>query len=348
MADNNALSRTKVASIIGKGGAKKKLVTANGGTGNCQIYLQHKGQLYQPITASSIEWETERKGSPGKLTFTVYQDGKLAYDYGDTIIFKYLDGTVFYGYLFRLNPDSDGLIQMTAYDQLRYLKNKHTYVYKNKRLDQLVRMIADDFNLRCGELSNTGYKVSRVEDNNALFDIIQNASDDTVLATGKLYCLYDDAGRLMLKNVSELKTDVLIDEDTAQSYDYTGSIDDATYNKIQVYYDDNGTRVFVIAQDGKSQSQYGVLQLTEKAASKGSAKEQAKAMLDMYNAPTRALSVKNVFGNTKVRAGCYVPVMLQLADIKISNYMMVETAKHTWTESEYTMDLKLIGNTFTG
>jgi len=39
-------------------------------------------------------------------------------------------------------------------------------------------------------------------------------------------------------------------------------------------------------------------------------------------------------------------VKLDLEDIKVMNYMIVDSVKHTFKESEHFMDLKLIGGEF--
>ena len=51
--------------------------------------------------------------------------------------------------MFRKKRDKEQIITTTAYDQLRYLKNKDTRVYVNKRADEVVRSIASDFQLNC-------------------------------------------------------------------------------------------------------------------------------------------------------------------------------------------------------
>lgn len=38
-------------------------------------------------------------------------------------------------------------IKVVAYDQLRYFKNKDCYVYENLNLAELLKMIANDYNL---------------------------------------------------------------------------------------------------------------------------------------------------------------------------------------------------------
>ena len=98
-------------------------------------------------------------------------------------------------------------------------------------------MIAADFNLSVGSLDDTGYIIpAKVEDNKTLFDIIQDALDDTMTSRKKMYVLYDDFGRLMLKDIENMKVNILIDETTGQNYTYESSIDDQTYKRMFPYF----------------------------------------------------------------------------------------------------------------
>ena len=49
------------------------------------------------------------------------------------------------------------------------------------------------------------------------------------------------------------------------------------------------------------------------------------------------------FGDTSVRAGTLIPVMLDLGDIKTKNFMLVQKVTHRFDDSEHTMDLVLEG-----
>ena len=128
-------------------------------------------------------------------------------------------------------------MKVTAYDQLRYLKNKDSYNYDKLTVGEVIQMIARDFNLQTGTLADTGYLLSRNEKDSTLFDIILNALDLTMIYTGKIYVLYDDVGKLILENVEDMKLDIVINGETAQDYDYKISIDSNTYNQIRLYYD---------------------------------------------------------------------------------------------------------------
>ena len=74
-----------------------------------------------------------------------------------------------------------------------------------------------------------------------LFDIVQNALDITLLNTGQMYVLYDDFGALALKNIVGMAYNLLINENTAEDYSYTCSIDRETYNQIKLVFDNEET-----------------------------------------------------------------------------------------------------------
>lgn len=311
-----------------------------------ELIIQHKGKIYQPAVQEGITWSTERKNSPGQLTFKVMKDSHLAFAEGDPVRFKVNDKGVFYGFVFKKNRDKEKVISVTCYDQLRYLKNKDTYVFTNKTASQIVKMIADDFRLKTGTIEDTKFKIaSRVESNTTLFDMIGNALDLTLQNKKKMYVLYDDFGKIALKSLSSMKLNLLIDEETGENYDYTSSIDDNTYNKVKLTYDNEktGKREVYIAQSGKHMNEWGVLQYYDTLKKGENGKAKADALLNLYNAKTRSLQVKNVMGDIRVRGGSLVPVILDLGDIKVSNYMLVEKAKHEFKESEYSMTLTLRG-----
>ncbi len=313
-----------------------------------ELYIQHGSQVYAPVVTEGITWETERSGSPGKLTFTVIPDDILVIEEGDAVRFTDGDTPIFYGFIFTLSP-KPGEIAVTAYDQMRYLKNKDTYIYTGKRADEVVRMIAGDFGLNCGSLANTGFVIpSRVEDDKSLFDIIGSALDVTLENSKQLYVLYDDFGKLSLRNIEDWKVPILIDPDTAQSYDYTSSIDSDTYNKIKLSYENEeaGTRDIYIAQDSSHINQWGMLQYFETIDEKVNGRAKADALLTLYNQKTRNLSVSGAFGDHRVRAGCSVAVKLDLYGASLQNWMLVESCKHQYNNDQHTMDLTLRGNGF--
>ena len=316
-----------------------------------ELIIQHNGTVMFPAVVEDVTIEWERQGQPGKLSFEVVKTDGLSFQEGDPCRFSVDGSPIFYGFVFEKSRKGSNpkVIKVTAYDQLYYLKNNDTYVYTDKTATEVIQMVADDFQLNLGSLEGTGHKIaSRVEDNQTLFDIIQNALDETLKATGKMYVLFDDAGKLTLKALGSMKLGMVIDDETAGDYDYKSSIASQTYDKIKLSYEnkDTGKREIYIAQDGSHINQWGVLQYYEKIDSTANAKAMADALLDLYNTKTRTLKLQDVLGDVRVRAGTLLVVTLGLGDINLSNYLMVEQVKHTFKESVHLMDMKMRGGTF--
>lgn len=313
-------------------------------------------RAYLPAVEEGIEWTTERKGAPGKLSFKVLKDDVLDFSEGSAVRMKEDGDEVFFGFVFRQQRSKERIISVTAYDQLRYLKNKDTIVFENKTADQFLRMLVADYALNTGVLENTGYVIeSRVEENTSLFDMIQNALDLTLTNTGEMYVLYDDFGRLTLKHLSSMSVGspgayLMVDEETCETYDYVSSIDDNTFNKVKLTYDneETGFREVYIAQDSGNINKWGILQYfdTLKKGENGQAK--VEALLKLYNKKTRNLKLTHVLGDNRVRAGSMIVVNLDLGDVKLRNFMLVESCRHTYKESAHWMDLTLRGGEFVG
>lgn len=314
-----------------------------------ELLIQHGNDVFIPSVQEGITWTTERKGVPGELQFKVINDDKLTISEGDAVRMKMNGSNVFYGFIFELKRDKEQIISVLAYDQLRYLKNKDTYVYEGKTASELIQMIANDFNLQVGNVENTGFKIaSRVEENTSLFDMIQTALDLTLQNQSKLYVMYDDFGKITLKSLESMQLNVLIDAETGENFDYSSSINEHTYNQVKLTYDNEktGKREVYITKHGENINQWGVLQYfdTLKEGENGQAK--ADALLKLYNAKTRTLTIKNAFGDVRVRAGSMIVVQLDLGDKKLQNLMLVEKCKHEFKESQHFMSLNLRGGEF--
>lgn len=314
-----------------------------------QILIENEGIIYEPAVLDGIQWMTERKGSPGKLTFTAVNDELLNVTEGNAVKMMVDGQNVFYGYIFTKSRDKEKQVKITCYDQLRYLKNKDTYCYTNKTADQVLTMICDDFNLRYENIESTEFLIQqRSESNKTLFDIIQNALDLTLLNTKKLYVLYDDFGRIALQNIAAMKLNLIIDADTGQNFEYKSTIDSQTYDQIKLTYDneESGKRDVYLAKDSENINKWGVLQYYEQLQEGEDGASKAEQLLQYYNKKTRNLSVKSAWGDIRVRAGTSLLIRLNLGDIVVNNFMVCEKVTHTFRCNEHTMDLTLSGGEF--
>lgn len=313
-------------------------------------------KLYIPVVEEGIEWSTERRSTPGKLTFKIINDGIIDFEEGSRVRLKVDGKEVFYGFVFTKRHDKNQIISVTAYDQLRYLNNKDTYVYENKTVAEFIQMIATDFNLKTGTLEDTKFKIaSRVEDNTSLFDMIENALDLTLQNTKEMFVMFDEFGKITLKNISSMRVGeesayLLIDEETGENFEYSSSIDSDVYNKIKLSYDneDTGKRDIYIAQDGTHMNEWGVLQYFDTLSKGENGQAKADALLKLYNKKSRNLKITNAIGDTRVRAGSLVVVSLALGDVNLKNFMLVEKVRHTFKLDQHVMDLTLRGGEFVG
>lgn len=314
-----------------------------------QLLIANNGKIYIPTVKDGINWTTERKGVPGQLEFELLKDDILDIEEGNPVSFKVDNTGVFYGFIFIRKNTKNNTVKVTAYDQLRYLKNKSSYIYTNMKADEVTKMIANDFRLNIGNLDNTQYTIAKKsESNKSLFDIILDALDETLQYINEMYVLYDNFGKLNLTNVANMKVDIIIDEETAQDYDYETSIDSDTYNSIKLVFDnkETGKREVYIAQDNSNINKWGVLQYFDTIEEQTNGVVKAQSLLKLYNQKTRKLQIKKALGDIRVRAGTLIIVNLNLGDVKLQNYMLVEKAKHTFKNGEHFMDLTLRGQDF--
>jgi hypothetical protein len=305
------------------------------------------------IVTTGITWKTSRIGSPGSLDFSlikggIFQDVSFQVNNGDIVRFRYNNQNVFYGYVFSVDGGRDESVRIKCYDQIRYLLNKDTYVFAKVTAADIIQRIADDFNLKTGQIASTGYVIpTMVEDNQTLLDIIDKALVYSLQNTGVNYVLFDDFGILSLRNVEDLLVDFIIgDNSLMTNYIMKSSIDQDTFNKVKLYKDnkDTGKRDVYIAQDSANMKSWGTLQLTQSVdEDKNDAQINAllNQLISLKNRETKTLQVEAI-GDAGVRAGSFVPIVISEYDI--TQPFLVDTATHRFDGDDYmmTLDLKVI------
>lgn len=316
-----------------------------------ELLIQNGKKIYSPMVEGKITWETQREDAPGKLTFNVLKDDVLKIENGNAVSFIIDGAKVFFGFIFVIEESEDHILSITAYDQLRYFKNKATYAYTKKKYSDLVKMIAKDFGLKTGSIQDTGYTIAKkVEEDKTLFDIVGNASDETVLHGNKMFVLYDDFGKITLKNIEKMKLPMSLTVGMMQSkgYSYKKDIDTNTYNQVRLTRKNatTGKKDVYIAKHSKNINKWGLLQYTENLdeKSKTDIKEKALNLLNFYNKETKALCIKDQTGDVRARAGCGVMTYLELTNETIKQYLLIEKATHTFDGNSHRMDLTMRGD----
>lgn len=315
-----------------------------------RLTIQNNGRVFEPPVEEGVKIEWERTGSPGKLTFTTVKIGSgsgtsMAFNEGDQVCFYYDDKPIFKGYVFTKKRDREHRIEVTCYDQIRYLKNKYTYVFENKTATQIIKALTGDFGLSTGEMDNTRYVIPAIaEENISALDICLDVIEETLLNTGDMFVLYDNFGKLTLKNVANMMSDKLIYSETAENFDYSSSIDDETYNSVILYYKNDDEKIQLFTASNKERiNHWGLLRYFEEVKTPTIGQNKADALLKLHCKKTRELKVTGAFGDPTIRGGTLIPVKLDLGDIITNNYMLVEKVTHNFDNDHYTMDLTLEG-----
>ena len=323
------------------------------------IYNNQNKITYSPVCLDDIELSYERFGVAGKLSFKVLKGSmesgeQLDFHEGDYVFFSQDNKNIFKGVIVSKSRDKqEGAINVTALDQLFYLvKCKHFCCYENKTLTDIVRLIAQEFKLEVGDLDNSSYSIpQRIEENKSLMDIIGYAIDTTLINRGDLFVLYDDYGKLTLKNVNNMAVPYdkyYVTSSNALGFDYQTSIENDTYNRVVIYRENKETKAkdFYPVQDVENINKWGILQTTEKADDSENPTIKGQQILACKNRVKKSLTIKNAVGNIDIRCGSSILVWLYVGDEVLKTYFMVEKLTHHFKHEDYTMDLTLVNRDF--
>lgn len=310
-----------------------------------EFLVEVDGKIYEiSELVKSVSWKDDLNDGCSKLEFS-YIDDDLVIKNGNVIRFKYDDANIFYGYVFKVSRNKGKEITVTAYDQLRYCKTKDTIVVKNDTITTLVNKMCNYFNLRKGMLTDTKYKLPvSVQDDKTWLDIIYTAISDTLMNTGKWYCLRDEFGSIAIRDLEDLTLNLILgDESFAYDYEYEKSIDEDFYNQIKIVTDNEktGKRDVYIAKDSNSIEKYGLLQYFEvldKNANPSQAKLKADTLLKLYNREVETLEL-SCLGDTRVRAGN--SFYGQIEDISLNKRLIVKSVTHEFVPV-HTMSLEVM------
>jgi len=311
-----------------------------------RIEIVNSGVVYEPVICGRCEIELCRSGYAGKAVFRVLKDEEIDYTEGNEVRIYVNDAEFFKGYVFSKNRDKEDIITTVCYDQMRYLKNKETYTFDFKKASDIVRIIAGDYGLKCGEIEDSGYVIEqRTEDSKTLMDIIQNAVDITYENTGRLFVLYDDFGKLCFKNAENMNCNYVSGRSTAEDFYYESSIDKNVYNQIRLTL--KGRKGIIqeyFKKNDDSISKWGVLQYTGSIDEGENGDAKAEQLLKVYGQKRRSLNIRGAFGDAGIRGGSVIYVNFgELGDIVVDEKMSVEKVTHIFESGMHTMNLEMRG-----
>jgi len=321
---------------------------------NIELIIQRRtdGKVFDiSDLASNIEWTTDiLSGQPGKLKFDYVEDDSIIPNYGDFLRFRFNGTGIFFGRLFTKKRNEKQVMEITAYDLMRFLKNKHTYVFPAMTSSQIFTRICSDFGLSHRTLDPSTFNVvAKVHDNKSLFDIVEDALDQTIIATRHWFIIRDNFGVLEHVHLNRLQTDLVIgDRSMAVNYDFTGSIDEDTFNRVRLVRENQITqrREVYMVQDSRNINLWGLLQHHDNVDDNlnfAQIKARAERILAAKNRPTRDLTI-TALGDTRIRAGNGIVLAIERLrneGFSAAQRALVTNCKHIWNNGVHEMDLSI-------
>lgn len=310
------------------------------------------GVAYDITTlAGTIKHDTYLNGQPGKLTVTLQQDptpnSAFNMKNGSIITFT-VDGMgIFYGYVFTMGTDATGIYQITAYDQMRYLKNKQIYLTANQTASQIFEMVCkDNYQDSQWEVATPSAHIPPAYDHTGktLYETISYAIEATTRSGEGVYFIKDKFGVLQFTSLTQELTNQIIGEGSLlTSYQYEISIDKNTYNSI-IFYQDNeetGKRKPWLAQDSSTQKIWGKLQIVQQAdisLNEAQLRVLGDQYLKYYNRETKTMKL-TALGIPELVAGS--GFIFQLDKLGVNEKMWITSANHTYEENFHMMALEV-------
>lgn len=317
-----------------------------------QLFLQHGGSIYDvtPILADEVEWYASIAGKAGRLRFSVVRDGIVNFVEGDKATLLVEGETVFSGWVMTKERTEEQIIAVTAYDQMFYLaRNKATYVFTDRSAGDILRMIAADYGLQTGEISEPAWRIpQRIEEGETLLDILLAALDICGKATGKEYFLFDKGGKLTVKERAEMQANAVLRCDGGiGSYTYRTDISEGTYNAVRLYHagrKETERKAWETEQADKVR-QWGRLQYYQRVAyslNGAQLKELAESILREKCRVVKRLTLENIEGDEMLFAGNSIWLEIpDLAEISLMGQALIEGCTHSFADGEHRMRLEI-------
>lgn len=315
-----------------------------------EVILQNiDGSIYdvsELVTDAAVK---DNYNKSSVLNIKLINDSKVNIKEGTLIRLKNDRECYFFGNVFKLEYSESTEYSVTAYDSLRYLQNKDTYVFEGQTASEALKKICSDFKLKSGKIEDTAYRVPRtIFDDKSLLDIISDLLKVTLRNTGQLFILKNIDGAVTLRNIKSNLTNFVVDpESNILGYSFDTSIDEDTYNQIKLVRDnkDTGKREVYMAKDSSTIKMWGLLQYYEKvddSLNNAQIIDKVNALLMLKNRVVRNFTNVKVIGDNRLRAGNMI--FINLPERNIKGFLLCTKADHSFGNASHTVtaDFKLI------
>jgi hypothetical protein len=320
---------------------------------NTKLIVQNSenGDVFDATTLmGAVQYTTSLYGQAGRLTFNLEEDPNEIFKLtAGSIVSLSIDGEgIFYGYIFTMGTDATGVYKITAFDQMRYLRNEDAYVAHGVTASGAFSELCVSHGLK-HEVVVPSLFVPEAHyfSKNTIFSIMEHMINRTNIAEPRTYFIRDNFGILEFTTLDRNKSDLIIgDSSMLTSYQYEISIDKNTFNTIKVMRDneETGRRDVWIEFDSNRQRHWGRLQKVEHAApemNESEIRSRAASLLRYHNHPSKTLKMTAVgvpgLSIKNLVAGCGFRQIIK--KIGVHSDVWITGATHTIQDDFHTMSL---------
>lgn len=237
-----------------------------------------------------------------------------------------------------------------ATDIMTNLANNYEFApLKDMTSTEVIKKMCGAYGVEVGELADTKVKIPILHQDNrqSCLTAFSRHLSETFKYTGINYILYSKGGKIYLKDIEDLISDIIVNPQTCIPVSYSQSIE-KMYNCVIVMRENHkqlSTTEQAMAQDADSIARYGrrTKVVEEKNNADITLQQAADNILNYHKVIRKSLTIEDQPGDPYIIAGS--TVFIDLPGL-INHTLMVKRVTHKISGNEYSMDMEMFGGEY--